>query len=1195
MQKKFLQKIVFAILFFFAAFFTNNLWAQVIYVDSASTGGLNNGTSWADAYTDFKTGVTAAASGQSVWVAKGTYQPGSSASFNMKNGVAIYGGFAGNETSLSSRNWLTNTTILEGNGNSVISNNGINSNAILDGFTITGGNGNGGGMYNTNSSPTLTNLIIIKNTTPQYGAGGGMYNNNSSPVITNAQFIQNTVGPDGDGGAGIFNYLGAPKFTNVLISQNDAGFIGEAGGVWDIQTSAVYKNVTFYQNTAGIEGGGLIEDHSSSTITNSVFSGNACPISEGGAIVLIITSLSITNTIFINNSAINGDGGAISCDASSPIITNSTFIGNSAYEGAAVTNNQGAPVYNNCVFWGNHSNSGADIYNYQSSSVFNYNYAPIALGGTGNITGSSNPFVNSANPAGADGILGTADDGLQLARASVAFNMGSNTYISATDTVDIAGNKRINYQTVDMGAFEYQGPVRWYVDSASLAGTNNGTNWTNAFTTFQQATNIARSGDSIWVAKGTYQPPINTAYAIDSNLNIYGGFVGNENKVTARNWITNHSILSGNNSGVIINTGVNNKASLDGFIITNGSNVARGAGLYNINSSPLITNCTFSANYASSEGGAIYQDGGTLNILHDVFSQNKAAAGGAIRAYTISGGSYPNVSIINNIFYKDTATGDDAAAVSLVMGSGTDTVINNVFAKNSAIGNNGNGAALVQENGNSSFIVNNTFYGDTAAVNSGAIRFKSGGSNRYVYNNLFYENFNGTDNTDISVEAGTNITAQGNNTLGTTNPMFVNESNLPGADGIWATADDGLQLTGCSPAINVGSNVTDTITKDIATQVRIFNNTMDAGAYEYQSLPDGTSLALNNDTTTQTIYPGAEALITTGACRIIAKVLPDGVNPLSGTVTSKAYIDPTIQTYLGAPYMQRHLDITPAANASISTAAITLFATQAEFDAYNVASTVKLPTGPGDATGIANLNVVQFHGTSSSGTPGTYTPGTTAIIDPSDATIVWNIILSRWEVTFDVSGFSGFIIIANGATPLSLNLLSFTGTLVNRNAQLEWQTANELNTDHFEIEKSIDGAHFDSLTTVKAIGSGNNTYSIVDAQTQKGDNYYRLKSVNNDGSFAYSNIVLVQVGSDGNVPFLVYPNPASKTITAEYDLPTANAVINIYNLDGQKASSIPTNNQIKIPIDVSHLAAGSYIIQYISDKATLMNKFIKAN
>jgi hypothetical protein len=89
--------------------------------------------------------------------------------------------------------------------------------------------------------------------------------------------------------------------------------------------------------------------------------------------------------------------------------------------------------------------------------------------------------------------------------------------------------------------------------------------------------------------------------------------------------------------------------------------------------------------------------------------------------------------------------------------------------------------------------------------------------------------------------------------------------------------------------------------------------------------------------------------------------------------------------------------------------------------------------------------------------------------------------------------------------------------------------------------------------------------------------------------------VLVPVDSDGNVPFLVYPNPASKTIIAEYDLSTANAVINVYNLDGQKASSTPTKNQIKTPIDVSHLAAGSYIIQYISDKATLMNKFIKAN
>ncbi len=117
--------------------------------------------------------INASSSGDEVWVAGGTYKPASGQSFSMKEGVKIYGGFLGEEASLSLRNikLTANASILEGNGTGVVFNSGLTSAALLDGFTITGGKATyGGGMYNNNSSPTIINCFFTKNR-GDYGGG----------------------------------------------------------------------------------------------------------------------------------------------------------------------------------------------------------------------------------------------------------------------------------------------------------------------------------------------------------------------------------------------------------------------------------------------------------------------------------------------------------------------------------------------------------------------------------------------------------------------------------------------------------------------------------------------------------------------------------------------------------------------------------------------------------------------------------------------------------------------------------------------------------------------------------------------------------------------------------------------------------------------------------------------------------------
>ena len=256
--------------------------ASVIYVDK-SAGGSNNGSSWANAYTDLRAALGAAASGEDIYVAAGIYYPGSTqtSSFDLKNkdGVGLYGGYptgggtrdvAANVTVLSGdvdhndttdANGVT-TTIVGGNAYHVVRSTNNHNTAILDGFTITGGNANGsypdnngGGMFNFSSSPTVTNCTFSGNTA---STGGGMFNDSSSPTLTNCTFSGNTA----SAGGGMYNYFSSsPTLTNCTFSGNTASTTG--GGMFNDSSSFTLTNCTFSNNTA-VHGGGM-ENYVSST------------------------------------------------------------------------------------------------------------------------------------------------------------------------------------------------------------------------------------------------------------------------------------------------------------------------------------------------------------------------------------------------------------------------------------------------------------------------------------------------------------------------------------------------------------------------------------------------------------------------------------------------------------------------------------------------------------------------------------------------------------------------------------------------------------------------------------------------------------------------------------------------------------------------------------------------------------------
>ena len=166
--------------------------AHVIFVNAAAHSG-GDGSSWAHAYNSLQAALTAAANpsntGDQIWVAKGTYNPGSGQSFAVPtDNISIYGGFAGTETSLSQRNVAQNPTNLDGTGTgtSILTLSGGTS--TLDGLTIENANnlsGSGGGVLVNNATLTISNDIFTHNllSSAPGEIGGGIAAFNSSLTV----------------------------------------------------------------------------------------------------------------------------------------------------------------------------------------------------------------------------------------------------------------------------------------------------------------------------------------------------------------------------------------------------------------------------------------------------------------------------------------------------------------------------------------------------------------------------------------------------------------------------------------------------------------------------------------------------------------------------------------------------------------------------------------------------------------------------------------------------------------------------------------------------------------------------------------------------------------------------------------------------------------------------------------------------
>ncbi len=382
-------------------------------------GGINDGSDWDNAFNDLQDALAAAGAGTiaELWVAEGMYSPAGpggsrSATFQLRQCVDVYGGFAGNESDRSERCVGLHRTVLSGDLNGddeggakgensyhVVTGTGADSSAVLDGFIIAGGyangssgNDRGAGMYNvTSGGPTVRNCTFVGNYATH---GGAMYNRDTHPMLINCLFIANRAGMQG--GGGIFNWRSNATLINCVFSGNVA--TGHNGG-----------------------GGMRVVDTTNMTLVNCTFSSNSSVDSPyAGGIFCYSSSLTLSNCILWANTrgGATDEAAQISFAPTAPAVSYSCIQGLSQYAG-------------------NH-NIGDD------------------------------PLFADAD--GADDIAGTEDDDLSVFGGSYCIDSGDNDAVPSEILLDVRGLSRFvdnplsddtghgSAPVVDMGAHEFAYP-----------------------------------------------------------------------------------------------------------------------------------------------------------------------------------------------------------------------------------------------------------------------------------------------------------------------------------------------------------------------------------------------------------------------------------------------------------------------------------------------------------------------------------------------------------------------------------------------------------------------------------------------------------------------------------------------------------------------------------------------------------------
>ncbi len=420
-----------------------------VYVSQFATG-TNTGGSWTNAYTSLETAIANNLNNKTeLWIARGTYTPSSNNrntrfEFNV-DGLVVYGGFAGNETDLTQRDYLSNKTILSGDllgnddanvsfNNSTRSDNSLRvisvsgDNILIDGITISGGYADataGDGRFGAglSLSPNISNFTI-KNTT----------------VKDNIAYWAAGLNLSADRSGTVNISVDACVFDNNLSSNS---------------ATAMYVIPREGTNTTNF------------TLTNSLFKNNRTADDgtrkgKGGMVWVrayytgTVISANIINNTFVNNL---NEG----TDADSDFATVAVSRRTGSYGNGYIANN---------IFWGNKNNNGnvALALGKGGGTNISNNFATfnsIDEDNFSNVSTKSN--TSNSDPLFTD----AANEDFTIQTTSPAKDSGDNTRIPSGISSDLYGNQRIFNATVDMGAYEF-GPAAPVIKKALNLITTNG-------------------------------------------------------------------------------------------------------------------------------------------------------------------------------------------------------------------------------------------------------------------------------------------------------------------------------------------------------------------------------------------------------------------------------------------------------------------------------------------------------------------------------------------------------------------------------------------------------------------------------------------------------------------------------------------------------------------------------------------------
>ena len=575
--------------------------------------------------------------------------------------------FHGKAITVRSANGPDNCVIdCEGEGRGFYFHSAETEASVLSGFTIQNGyvdwdgpaGAYGGGIYCQESSPTISDCTIRRNTTE--GAGGGICGEFSSPTIDSCTITQNVADGSAARGGAVYVEWGNPTITNCTIADS----------------------------TATYEGGGIYCRSSDLVIANCAINGNgAC---EGGA-VYCIGNPTISNCAITGNTAYTG--GALYCSGASPTITNCVMLGNAAtYQGGAVYCRYSSTTITNCILWGDSAAQGPEIAlrSTDDPSILTVSYSDVEGGEAAAYVEAGCTLNWGEGSIDADPAFAFPDD-LHLMPASPCIDAGTNDPPGGLPPEDLDGNARPldgdgdSVAVADMGVYEFNpaapsiacspAAFEFYVPEdgpnpqdqvLSIRNCGGGTlnweiseecPWLVAEPPTGQSTGeideVAVSVEVDGLPHGQYvcvlavadPQAVNSPRRLYVTLNVYGTlrvpseyptiqgaidnaverdtvlvgdgtYAGPGNKdldfggknITVRSENGPGSCIidcEGDGRGFYFHRHETGASVVDGLTITNG-NIREGGGVCCWNSSPTIINCTMIGNTASYRGASVY-------------------------------------------------------------------------------------------------------------------------------------------------------------------------------------------------------------------------------------------------------------------------------------------------------------------------------------------------------------------------------------------------------------------------------------------------------------------------------------------------------------------------------------------------------------------------------------------------------------